>query len=71
MRDAPGGSPGPSGQVISGWARLETAAVILRADHQPAAALGEFDTENSADRGSTPRTSTLDSGLFINFEWAS
>gem|GEM_PF-6363011 len=34
--------------------------MILQADNQPAAALGEFDTKNSADRGSTPRTSTLD-----------
>ena len=32
--------------------------MIPRAEKPPAAALGEFDTKNSSDRGSTPRTST-------------
>lgn len=42
------------------------AAVILRADKPPAAALGEFDTENLADRGSTPRTSTGPKGMLVD-----
>ena len=58
MRDAPGGISGLPGQAYSGWASGQTAAVIPLADNQPVAALGEFDTKNSADRGSTPRTST-------------